>query len=274
VTYLAVDKNGSIDLATLEAAIKPATILIAIMYANNETGTIMPAKEIGAIAKRRGVIFFSDATQAVGKIPVNVIDDCIDLLSLSGHKIYGPKGVGALYIRRKNPRVKLTAQLDGGGHERAVRSGTLNVPGIVGLGKACEICGTEMKNELNRIKSLRDKLETALLQVEDSFLNGDKNRRLPNVTNIAFKFAEGDSLIMAINKNVAVSSGAACSSATPEPSHVLKAMGIDDELASSSIRFSLGRFTTGEEIDYVIEEVTARGRELKKTRSLIQQTNL
>ena len=273
VTYLAVDKNGSIDLAAMEAAIKPSTILIAIMYANNETGTIMPVKEIGAIAKRRGVIFFSDATQAVGKIPVNVIDDGIDLLSLSGHKMYGPKGVGVLYIRRKNPRIKLTAQLDGGGHERGVRSGTLNVPGIVGLGKACEICGAEMETEFNRIKSLRDKLETALLQIENSFLNGDKNRRLANVTNIAFKFAEGDSLIMAINKNVAVSSGAACSSATPEPSHVLKAMGIDDELASSSIRFSLGRFTTAEEIDYVIEEVTAKGQELKKTKSLIQESN-
>jgi cysteine desulfurase len=273
VTYLEVDKNGLIDIGALEAAIKPSTVLIAIMYANNETGIIMPVKEIGAIAKQRGIIFFSDATQAVGKIPVNVMDDGIDLLSLSGHKIYGPKGVGALYIRRKSPRVKLTAQLDGGGHERGIRSGTLNVPGIVGLGKACEICGTEMEGELNRIKNLRDKLETALLQIEDSFLNGDKNRRLPNVTNIAFKFAEGDSLIMAINKNVAVSSGAACSSATPEPSHVLKAMGLNDEVANSSIRFSLGRFTTGDEIDYVIEEVTAKSRELKKTRSLIQENN-
>ncbi|HET6993764.1 MAG TPA: IscS subfamily cysteine desulfurase [Chitinophagaceae bacterium] len=274
VTYLEVDSNGSIDIGMLEAAIKPSTILIAIMYANNETGTIMPVKEIGAIAKRRGVIFFSDATQAVGKIPVNVISDGIDLLSLSGHKIYGPKGVGALYIRRKGPRVKLTAQLDGGGHERGIRSGTLNVPGIVGLGKACEISHTEMENELNKIKKLRDRLETDLLQIEGSSLNGDKNKRLPNVTNIAFKYAEGDSLIMAINKNIAVSSGAACSSATPEPSHVLKAMGLDDESANSSIRFSLGRFTTGEEIDYVVEEVTAKSRELKKTRTLIQETNL
>jgi cysteine desulfurase len=274
VTYLGVNRNGLIDLGELEAAIKPTTILIAIMYANNETGTIMPVKEIGAIAKKHGIIFFSDAAQAAGKVPVNVMEDGIDLMAVSSHKIYGPKGVGALYIRRKNPRVKIIAQIDGGGHERGIRSGTLNVPGIVGFGKACEIAMNEMKEESKRIKKLRDKLENVLLHHEGNYLNGDKEQRLPNVSNIAFKYAGGDGLIMSINKSIAVSSGAACTSATTEPSHVLKALGLDDEMANRSIRFSLGRFTTEEEIDYVIEEIINKLEELKKTRSLIQETNL
>ena len=273
VTYLKVNEKGLIDLAELEAAIKPSTILIALMYANNEIGNIMPVKEISAIAKKKDIIFFSDATQAVGKISVDINVDGIDLMALSAHKMYGPKGAGALYIRRKNPRVKLTPQMDGGGHERGIRSGTLNVPGIVGLGKAAEICMLEQGEESKRISRLRDKLEQGLLQIEGTSLNGDNNQRLPNVTNIAFKNIENDGLIMAIHKNIAISSGAACSSATPEPSHVLKALGLDDELANSSIRFSLGRFTTEEEIDYVIGEVTAKAKELKQTKSFIQETN-
>ncbi len=272
ITYLEVNSKGLIDVRQLEDAIRPTTVLIAIMYANNETGTIMPVKEIGTIAKKNNVIFFCDATQAVGKIPVNVIDDGIDLLSFSAHKMYGPKGVGALYVRRKNPRVKLTAQLDGGGHEKGIRSGTLNVPGIVGFGKACELCMNGMKEESQRLFQLRNKLENAF--AGETYLNGDKEQRLPHVTNLAFKHADGDALILSINKNIAVSSGAACASATPEPSHVLKAMGIEDELANSSIRFSLGRFTTAEEIDYAITEITGKLEELKKTRSLIQETNL
>lgn len=272
VTYLGVKSNGLIDTAELEAAIKPTTVLIAIMYANNETGVIMPVKEIGTIAKKNNIIFFTDATQAVGKIPVNVNDDGIDLLAFSAHKMYGPKGVGALYIRRRNPRVKLTPQLDGGGHERGIRSGTLNVPGIAGFGKACGICMNEMKEESQRTRQLRNKLENAF--AGETYLNGDKEHRLPHVSNLAFNHANGDELIMSINKNIAVSSGAACTSATPEPSHVLKALGLDDELANSSIRFSLGRFTTEEEVDYVIKEITGKLEELKKTRSLIQETNL
>jgi len=274
VTYLKLNEKGLIDIKELEGAIKPTTLLIALMYANNEIGNIMPVKEISAIAKKNAVIFFTDATQAVGKIPVDVNADGIDLLALSAHKFYGPKGIGALYIRRKNPRVKLTAQMDGGGHERGIRSGTLNVPGIVGLGKAAEISLKEQNEDAKRISKLRDKLEHGLLKIEGTSLNGDNNHRLPNVTNIAFRDIESDGLIMAINKNIAVSSGAACSSATPEPSHVLKALGLEDELANSSIRFSLGRFTTEEEIDYVISEVTAKAKEVKQTKTFIQETNL
>ena len=267
ITYLKVNENGLPDLSELEAAIKPTTILIAFMYANNETGTILPMKEISAIAKKRNIIFFSDATQAVGKIGVDVNKDGIDLMAFSAHKIYGPKGVGALYIRRKNPRVKITAQIDGGGHEKGIRSGTLNVPGIVGFGKACEICMNEMQEESagRRIKKLRDKLEDAFLQTGEVYINGDKDHRLPNVTNISFNNAEGDALIRSISKNIAVSSGAACTSATPEPSHVLKALGLTDDRAHSSIRFSLGRFTTEEEIDYTIKEVKDKLEELKRS---------
>jgi cysteine desulfurase len=255
VTYLPVQSDGLIDLKELETAIKPTTVLIAIMYANNETGVIQPVKEISAIAKRKGVLFFSDATQAVGKIPVNVIEDGIDLMAFSAHKIYGPKGVGALYVRRKNPRVRIIAQMDGGGHEKGMRSGTLNVPGIVGLGQACEICRLNINEDAKRIKILRDKLENDLLQLEETQLNGNKENRLPHVLNISFKYVESEGLMLACNKNIAVSSGSACTSASIEPSHVLKAMGLDDDLAHSTLRFSLGRFTTEEEIDYAIEQV-------------------
>lgn len=256
VTYLKVKDNGLIDLAELEAAIKPTTILIALMYANNEIGTIMPMKEISAIAKKKGILVFSDATQAIGKIPVDVNKDGIDLMAFTAHKMYGPKGVGALYVRRKNPRVKVTAQIDGGGHERGMRSGTLNVPGIVGFGKACEICRTEMEEETKRVSALRDKLQNALLQIEESYLNGDKEHKLPHVTNISFKYVEGEGLMMGFNKNIAVSSGSACTSASLEPSYVLKALGLGDDLAHSSLRFGLGRFTTEDQIDYTIEQVT------------------
>jgi cysteine desulfurase len=263
VTYLKVKDNGLIDLAELEAAIKPTTILIAIMYANNEIGTIMPMKEISAIAKKHGVLVFTDAVQAVGKIPVNVNKDGIDLMAFTAHKMYGPKGVGALYVRRKNPRVKVTAQIDGGGHERGMRSGTLNVPGIVGFGKACEICLNEMEEETARITKLRDKLQNELLKVEESYLNGDKEHKLPHVTNISFKYVEGEGLMMGFNKNIAVSSGSACTSASLEPSYVLKALGLGDDLAHSSLRFGLGRFTTEEQIDYTIEQVTKTVNKLR-----------
>ncbi|MGB3004869.1 MAG: IscS subfamily cysteine desulfurase [Chitinophagaceae bacterium] len=256
VIYLKVKENGLIDLQELEAAIKPTTILIAIMYANNEIGTINPIKEISAIARKHGVLLFSDAVQAVGKIPVDVNKDGIDLMAFTAHKMYGPKGVGALYVRRKNPRVKVTAQMDGGGHERGMRSGTLNVPGIVGFGKACEICLNEMEEETKRVSKLRDKLQAELLKVDESYLNGDKEYKLPHVTNISFKYVEGEGLLMGFNKNIALSSGSACTSASLEPSYVLKALGLGDDLAHSSLRFGLGRFTTEDEVDYTIEQVT------------------
>jgi len=264
VTYLKVKPSGIIDLKELESAIKPTTILVAVMYANNEIGTLMPIREISAIAKKKGVLVFSDATQAVGKIPVDVIQDGIDLMAFSAHKLYGPKGVGALYVRRKDPRVKLAPQIDGGGHERGIRSGTLNVPGIAGFGKACEIAFNEMKEAGQRLKQLRDKLENALLQIEETYLNGDKNQRLPNVTNISFRYVEGDALMMGFNKNIAVSSGSACTSASPEPSYVLKALDVGDDLARSSIRFSLGKNTTEEEIDYTIAEITNTVNKLRE----------
>ncbi|MBK7290479.1 MAG: IscS subfamily cysteine desulfurase [Chitinophagaceae bacterium] len=264
VTYLKVKDNGLVDLAELEAAIKPNTILIALMYANNEIGTVMPMNEISAIAKKHGVLVFSDAVQAVGKIPVDVNKDGIDLMAFTAHKMYGPKGVGALYVRRKNPRVKVTAQLDGGGHERGMRSGTLNVPGIVGFGKACEICMNEMEEETARVSKLRDKLQTELLKVEESYLNGDKEHKLPHVTNISFKHVEGEGLLMGFNKNIALSSGSACTSASLEPSYVLKALGLGDDLAHSSLRFGLGRFTTEEQIDYTVEQVTNTVNKLRE----------
>ncbi len=256
VTYLEVKPDGLIDLAELEAAIKPTTILIAIMYANNEIGTIQPVKEISDLAKRHGVLFFTDATQAVGKVPVDVIKDGIDLMAFSAHKMYGPKGVGALYVRRKNPRVKVTAQMDGGGHERGMRSGTLNVPGIVGFGKAAELCLKEMETETKRIGALRDKLESSLMKLEEAYVNGSTEHRLPHVSNISFKYVEGEGLMMGFNKNIAVSSGSACTSASLEPSYVLKALGLGDDLAHSSLRFGLGRYTTEEQIDYTIEQVS------------------
>lgn len=255
VTYLEVNEEGMIDLQELEAAITPQTILIAVMYANNELGIIQPIAEIGAIAKKHGVIFFSDAVQAVGKIPVDVNKDGIDMMAITAHKLYGPKGVGALYVRRKNPRVRITAQMDGGGHERGMRSGTLNVPGIVGLGKACEIAGAEMQEESKRLSRLRDKLEAGLLDIEETKLNGSRDHRLPHVCNISFRFVEGDGLMMGFNKDIAVSSGSACTSASIEPSYVLKAIGLDDDLAHSSLRFGLGRYTTEEQIDYTIEKI-------------------
>ena len=264
ITYLNVKENGLIDLAELEAAIRPNTILISIMYANNEIGTIMPMEEIAALAKKKGILVFSDATQAVGKIPIDVNKIGIDLMAFTAHKMYGPKGVGALYVRRKNPRVKLTAQMDGGGHERGMRSGTLNVPGIVGFGKACEICRTEMADEATRVGKLRDKLQTELLKIEEAYLNGDKEHRLPHVTNIAFKYVEEEGLMMGLNKNIALSSGSACTSASLEPSYVLKALGVADDLAHGSLRFGLGRNTTEEEIDYTIEQVTNTVKKLRE----------
>ena len=264
VTYLPVNPEGLIDLKELEAAIKPTTILIAIMYANNEVGVIQPVREISALARKNGVLFFTDATQAVGKVPVDVNKDGIDLMAFSAHKMYGPKGVGALYVRRKNPRVKVTAQMDGGGHERGMRSGTLNVPGIVGLGKACELCMTDMEADTKRISALRDKLENALTQIEESYVNGSKEHRLPHVSNISFKYVEGEGLMMGFNKNIALSSGSACTSASLEPSYVLKALGLGDDLAHSSLRFGLGRFTTEEQVDYTIKAVTDTVNKLRE----------
>lgn len=252
VTFLDVKADGLVDLTELEKAITEKTILISIMYANNEIGVIQPIKEISAIARKHGILLHTDATQAVGKVKVNVDEDGIDLMSFSGHKMYGPKGVGALYVRRKNPRVKVTAQMDGGGHERGMRSGTLNVPGIVGFGKACELALSDMEKDAVRLSALRDKLETSLLTLEESYVNGNREHRLPNVTNISFKYVEGEGLMMAM-KDLAVSSGSACTSASLEPSYVLKSLGLNDDLAHSSIRFGLGRFTTEEEIDYAIE---------------------
>ena len=256
VTYLEVQPDGLIDLKQLEAAMRPTTILVAIMYANNEIGVIQPIKEISAIAKKHGALLLTDAVQAVGKIPVDVIADGIDIMAFTAHKMYGPKGVGALYVRRKNPRVKVTAQMDGGGHERGMRSGTLNVPGIVGFGKACEIARTDMAADTERIAKLRDKLENALKQIDESYVNGNPAHRLPHVSNISFKYVEGEGLMMGFNQNIALSSGSACTSASLEPSYVLKALGLGDDLAHSSLRFGLGRYTTEEQIDYTIKAVT------------------
>jgi len=255
VTYLPVQTNGLVDMEQLQAAITDKTILISLMYANNEIGVIQPIAEIGKLAKSKGVLLHTDATQAVGKVPVNVIKDNIDIMSLSGHKMYGPKGVGALYVRRKGPRVQLTAQMDGGGHERGMRSGTLNVPGIVGLGEACALCQAEMAEESKRLAHLRDKLRDKLQsELDETYINGTMEHRLPNNLNISFAYVEGESLLMGIN-DIAVSSGSACTSATLEPSYVLKALGAGDDLAHSSIRFGLGRFNTEEEVDYVAAKV-------------------
>ena len=256
VTYLEVQPDGLVDLKQLEAAMKPTTILVAIMYANNEIGVIQPVKEIGAIAKKHGALFFTDAVQSVGKIPVDVIADGIDIMAFTAHKMYGPKGVGALYVRRKNPRVKVTAQVDGGGHERGMRSGTLNVPGIVGFGKACELARLEMASDTERISKLRDKLENALKVIDETYVNGNPAHRLPHVSNISFKYVEGEGLMMGFNKDIALSSGSACTSASLEPSYVLKALGLGDDLAHSSLRFGLGRYTTEEQIDFTIKAVT------------------
>ncbi len=256
VTFLEVDDKGELDLAVLEAAITPKTVLLSLMFANNETGVIHPMKEIGAICAKHGVLFHTDATQAVGKIPMNMEDLGIHLLSFTAHKMYGPKGVGALYVRRKNPRVKVTAQMDGGGHERGMRSGTLNVPGIVGMGKAAEIARLDMAADTARVQALRNKLEAELMKIEETYINGNPAHRMPHVTNISFKHVEGEGLMMTFNQTIAVSSGSACTSASLEPSYVLKALGLGDDLAHSSIRFSLGRFTTEEDVNRAIALVS------------------
>ncbi len=265
VTYLPVQKDGLIDLDDLRRAIDDKTILVTIMAANNEIGVLQPVAEIGKICKEKGVLFHSDATQAVGKIPIDVQKMGIDLMSISAHKMYGPKGVGALYVRRKNPRVQVAPIIDGGGHERGMRSGTLNVTGIVGMGKACEICQQEMPEESKRLAALRDRLKDRLLAgLDEIYINGSMEHHLPNNLNISFAYVEGESLLMGIN-DVAVSSGSACTSATLEPSYVLKALGTGDDLAHSSIRFGLGRFNTEAEVDYVADrliEVVGRLREL------------
>ncbi len=257
VTFLEVDKHGMISLEDLKNSITDQTILISLMSANNEIGVLNPVKEIGEIAHEKGIFFHTDATQAVGKIPIDVVDLNIDLLSLSGHKIYGPKGVGALYVRRRNPRVRLAPVVHGGGHERGMRSGTLNVAGIVGLGEACSICQQELLSEMKRLKELRDRLHQGLTEhIDYLVLNGHTEKRLPGLLNVSFSYIEGESLMMGI-EDIAVSSGSACTSASLEPSYVLRALGVGDESAHSSIRFSLGRFTTKQEIDIVIEKMVS-----------------
>ena len=270
VTYLPVQKDGRVDLEDLRRAITPKTILITIMYANNEIGVVQPIAEIGAIAKEKGVFFHVDGVQAAGKIPVDVIKDNIDMLSMSGHKLYGPKGVGALYVRRRNPRVQLAAIIDGGGHERGMRSGTLNVTGIVGFGKACELCQEGMPAESARMRGLRDRLKDLIFsQLDEVFVNGSMTHRLPNNLNISFAYVEGESMLMGIN-DIAVSSGSACTSATLEPSYVLKALGVGEDLAHTSIRFGLGRFNTEEEVDYVAARVVETVRRLRELSPLYE----
>ena len=273
VTYLPVDEQGLINLAELEAAMTPQTILVSIMYGNNETGTINDIREIARIAHSHGALFMTDGTQAVGKIPVDVIADGIDIMAFTAHKMYGPKGVGALYVRRKNPRVKVTSQMDGGGHERGMRSGTLNVPGIVGLGKACELARLEMAADSARLSVMRDRLEKELMTMEETYVNGSIEHRLPHVTNISFKYVEGEGLMMGV-KDLAVSSGSACTSASLEPSYVLKALGLSDDLAHSSLRFGLSRFTTDEQIDYAIghvKEAVTKLREMSPLWEMFQE---
>jgi cysteine desulfurase len=270
VSYLPVMADGRIDLDMLRDAITDKTILVSIMYANNEIGVLQPVAEIGKICKEKGVLFHCDGVQAAGKVPVNVIQDNIDLLSISGHKIYGPKGVGALYVRRRNPRVQLTSQIDGGGHERGMRSGTLNVPAIVGLGEACAIARREMPEESKRMRYLRDRLRAQLeKELDEVFINGSMEHRLPNNLNMSFAYVEGESLLMGIN-DVAVSSGSACTSATLEPSYVLKALGVGDDLAHTSIRFGLGRFNTEEEVDYVVNRMVQIVRKLRELSPLYE----
>ncbi len=264
ISYLPVNADGFVDLQRLRDALTDRTILISIMAANNEIGILQPTKEIGRLAKERGILFHSDATQAVGKIPLNVEDMGIDLLSLTAHKIYGPKGIGALYVRATKPRVKITAQIDGGGHERGMRSGTLNVPGIVGLGKASELAQKEMGAEAERLIALRERLKAGLFgQLDDVRINGDAVQRLPGNLNLSFAYVEGESLMMGL-KEIAVSTGSACTSASLEPSYVLKAIGLEDSLAHASIRFGLGRFNTVDEIDYAVQRVSEEVRRLRE----------
>ena len=266
VTYLPVDQYGRVDVDDVKNAIRDETILISLMYANNEIGTLHPIREIGKLAKERGVLFHCDATQGVGKIPVNVDEDGIDLMSMSAHKMYGPKGCGALYVRSRRPRVRLRAQMHGGGHERGMRSGTLNVAGIVGFGKACELCGQELEAEAGRLMSLRQRLYNGLTEnLEEVYLNGHPTERIPGNLNLSFSYVEGESFLMGLNREIALSSGSACTSATLEPSYVLKALGVGEELAHTSIRFGLGRFNTEEDVDYVVRrvsEVVIRLREM------------
>ena len=270
VTYLPVGKDGLVDLDDLRRAVTDKTILISIMAANNEIGVLQPVREIGRIAKERGVLFHTDATQAVGKIPIHVLEDNIDLMSISAHKMYGPKGAGALYVRRKNPRVQLTCQMDGGGHERGMRSGTLNVPGIVGLGEACALCQKEMAEEAARMKALRDRLRTKIEEgLDEVYVNGSMEHRLPNNLNMSFAYVEGESLLMGL-KEIALSSGSACTSATLEPSYVLRALSVADDLAHSSIRFGLGRFNTEEEVDYAAARVVEVVRKLRELSPLYE----
>jgi cysteine desulfurase len=270
VTFLPVDKDGRVSAEQIAAAMTDKTILVSIMFANNEIGTVQPVADIGKLCKKRGVLFHTDAVQAVGKIPVDVEAMGIDLLSLSGHKIYGPKGIGALYVRRKDPRVRLDPMIDGGGHERGMRSGTLPVPLIVGLGAACELCGKEMEAETKRLFSLRERLHKGITsKLEDVYLNGHPIERLPGNLNISFAYVEGEALMMGI-KDVAVSSGSACTSASLEPSYVLKALGVGDELAHSSIRFGLGRFNTEEEVDFVVEDVVRAVNHLRQMSPLYE----
>jgi cysteine desulfurase len=270
VTYLPVQKDGRISLDDLRAAITDKTILITIMSANNEIGVLQPIEEIGAIAKERGILFHTDAVQAVGKVPFDVTKAKVDLVSMSAHKMYGPKGVGALYVRRRNPRVLLAEQISGGGHERGMRSGTLNVPGIVGFGKAAELCRLEMAADTARLSALRDRLNEKLHKsLDEIYINGSVEHRLPHNLNISFAYVEGESLLMGIN-DVAVSSGSACTSASLEPSYVLKALGAGDDLAHSSIRFGLGRWTTEEEVDYVVEKLTSVVRRLREMSPLYE----
>lgn len=270
VTYLPVDRYGRVGVEQVAEAIADDTILVSIMFANNEIGTIHPIEGIGRVCKERGVLFHTDATQAVGKIPVDVESMGIDMLSVSAHKMYGPKGVGALYVRRKNPRVRLDPILDGGGHERGMRSGTLAVPGIVGLGEACRIARLEMQSDAEHARRLRDRLHQGIVErLEDVHLNGHPEERLPNTVNLSFAYVEGEALMMGI-KDVACSSGSACTSASLEPSYVLRALGVGDELAHSSLRFGIGRFNTQEEIDYTVEHVVEAVLHLRKMSPLYE----
>jgi cysteine desulfurase len=264
VSYLPVSPEGLIRPEDVERAIRPSTVLISVMYANNEIGVLQPIGEISQIARKYNIPFFTDATQAVGKIPVDVNRDGIDLMAFSAHKIYGPKGVGALYVRRKDPRIRLKAQMDGGGHERGMRSGTLNTPGIVGFGKACELCSLDMETDNRRMRVLRDRLESALLGLEGVYVNGSRDRRLPQMTNLSFDHVNGDALLAALNRDIALSSGSACTSTSPEPSYVLKALGLEDGLAHSSLRFGLGRYTTEEEIDHTIGQVSKSVKNMRE----------
>ncbi|HKD10235.1 MAG TPA: IscS subfamily cysteine desulfurase [Bryobacteraceae bacterium] len=270
VTYLPLKGDGLIDLDMLRESFTDKTILVTIMYANNEIGVLQPIAEIGKMCRERGVLFHTDGVQAIGKVPVDVNKDNIDIMSITGHKLYGPKGVGALYVRRRNPRVQITAQMDGGGHERGMRSGTLNVPAIVGLGEACAIARREMPEEMKRMRYLRDKLKSKLeAGLDEVFINGSMEHRLPQNLNMSFLYVEGESLLMGIN-DVAVSSGSACTSATLEPSYVLKALGLGDDLAHSSIRFGIGRFNTEEEIDYVADKVIDVVKKLRELSPLYE----